>query len=105
YELGEGINKDEKKAFELIKQLAEKEDPNAQHKLGYYYEKGIGTEIDIKKAVELYQIAADSNKCNQAVKSLDDLLFLINKMFKLGVDHHHYHHHHHHHHHYHHLHP
>ena len=33
YEKGTGVDKDEKKAFELIKELAEKEDSDAQSKL------------------------------------------------------------------------
>src|ERR1051325_11122626 len=58
YQLGQGICKNEKKAFELMKNLAEKSDYlNAQFRLGYY--KGIGTEINKSKAFELYKMAAD----------------------------------------------
>jgi hypothetical protein len=62
YQLGKGVDKDEKKAFELVKYLAEKEyDLDAQFKLGYYYDKGIGTEINKSRALELYEIAAKKN--------------------------------------------
>jgi TPR repeat protein len=46
-------------AFELSKKLADKEIPNAIDKLGYCYEEGIGTDINLQKAFELYQKAAD----------------------------------------------
>ncbi|UZO01302.1 uncharacterized protein OCT59_012403 [Rhizophagus irregularis] len=57
--LGDGVNEDKKKAFELMKGLAKKDDVNAQFKLGYYYNEGIGTEINKSKAFELYSIAAE----------------------------------------------
>src|SRR5437016_2970851 len=61
YILGEGINQDEKKAFELIKNLAEEEEYlNAQFQPGYYYDKRFGTKIDKSKAFELFKIAAKS---------------------------------------------
>jgi TPR repeat protein len=50
--LGEGVGKDEKKAFELMKDLAKKDVVDAQFKLGFYYGVGIGTEINKSKAFE-----------------------------------------------------
>ena len=61
YESGEGsIYKDEEKAFEIMRNLAEKEKEysDAQFQLGYYYDKGIGTKVNKSKAFELYKIAA-----------------------------------------------
>ncbi|GBB89765.1 hypothetical protein RclHR1_16560006 [Rhizophagus clarus] len=78
YQNGIGIEKDEKKAVELYKKAskAEKGDSwsyvnlnykkiisqeylNAQFRLAYCYDKGIGIEIDKIKAFELYNIAAE----------------------------------------------
>src|SRR6266542_78278 len=58
--MGEGVEKDEIKAFEYFKKLAEKDDAEAQFKLGYCYYKGIGIEINKEKSVELYKIAAEN---------------------------------------------
>jgi len=62
YELGEGVDKDEKKAFKLLEELAEKDDVNArcaQCKLGDFYSKGIGTDVNKSKAFYLYKVAAN----------------------------------------------
>jgi TPR repeat protein len=55
----EGDNKDYKKAFELFKQLAEKEYSRGISMLGYCYFNGIGTNVDNQKAFELYKKAAN----------------------------------------------
>ncbi|CAB4397270.1 unnamed protein product [Rhizophagus irregularis] len=68
YELG-----DKRKAFDIVKELADKGYANAQHRLGYYYEKGIGTHINILKARELYTMAV-INENVEALKSLNDLI-------------------------------
>ncbi|RGB22576.1 hypothetical protein C1646_634073, partial [Rhizophagus diaphanus] len=65
--------RDKRKAFDIVKELADKGDENAQHRLGYYYEKGIGTHINILKARELYTMAV-INKNVEALKSLNDLI-------------------------------
>ncbi|GBC10323.1 hypothetical protein RclHR1_09520008 [Rhizophagus clarus] len=52
------------KAFELIKKIAEKGNPNAIDKLGYCYELGIGIDADVNKAFELYQKSADFGNSN-----------------------------------------
>ena len=65
YLLGRGVKKNEKKAFELAKKGAEleKEDnAGCLTMLAYYYESGIGTEIDLKKAFQCYKEAAKSGE-------------------------------------------
>ncbi|GBC21945.2 kinase-like domain-containing protein [Rhizophagus irregularis DAOM 181602=DAOM 197198] len=52
-------NKDYKKAFEIFKQLAEKNYLRGISMLGYCYFNGIGTNINNKKALELYKQAAN----------------------------------------------
>ncbi|GBC06383.1 hypothetical protein RclHR1_00680027 [Rhizophagus clarus] len=62
YILGKGVESNQinrNKAFELSKKLAEEGIPNAINKLGYCYEKGIGTYADWQKAFEFYQKAAE----------------------------------------------
>lgn len=59
YYNGEGVIKNEKKAFELYK-VAEKENNEyAQHNLGVCYKNGIGVSRDEKKAAEWYIKAAN----------------------------------------------
>ncbi|GBC04391.1 hypothetical protein RclHR1_05660006 [Rhizophagus clarus] len=59
YKNGDDLNnKDHKKAFEIFKQLAEKEYSRGISMLGYYYFNGIGTDVDKQKAFELYKKAA-----------------------------------------------
>ena len=41
YYLGEGVEKDETKAFYMFRELAEKEEPMAQHNMGCFYEEGL----------------------------------------------------------------
>jgi TPR repeat protein len=52
-----------------MKDLAGKGVVNAQCKLGYYYTKGIGTEINKSKAFELYKVATEKGN-NKAPYSL-----------------------------------
>ena len=59
---GNGVKKDEVKAFEWYKKSAEQEDSDAQNKLGLYYENGTGTEKDLEKAFYWYQKAAEKQK-------------------------------------------
>ncbi|RGB35810.1 hypothetical protein C1646_758914, partial [Rhizophagus diaphanus] len=59
YQLGHGVRKDIRKAFELYKRSAEQEYINAQSQLIYYYGYGLGTEINRVKAFELVKIIAD----------------------------------------------
>jgi uncharacterized caspase-like protein len=47
------------KAFAMFTEAADKGDPEAMFELGKLYEKGIGTNQDVAKALSLYQKAAD----------------------------------------------
>ncbi|GBB84023.1 hypothetical protein RclHR1_10670005 [Rhizophagus clarus] len=58
------FEKDYNKAFEISKKLSEKNYPCGINRLGYCYEKGIGTEIDNQKTFELYKTAADLGNAN-----------------------------------------
>jgi uncharacterized protein len=49
-------------AFAAVTPLAEQGVPRAQVILGFFYERGIGTEVDAAKAVEWYQKGADQNQ-------------------------------------------
>lgn len=52
---------DQKKAFDLFQQAADKQFVRAHYNLGLLYEKGWGIEQNYAKAVEHYQIAAKAN--------------------------------------------
>jgi uncharacterized caspase-like protein len=60
------------KAFDLFTRAAEKGDPEAMFELGKLYEKGIGTEQDVARALALYQKAADLGFAD----AINDLGFL-----------------------------
>ncbi len=60
------------KAFEMFKAAADKGDPEAMFELGKLYEKGIGTEQDVKAAIALYQKSADLGFAD----AINDLGFL-----------------------------
>ena len=59
-------------AFNLIAELADEEYPEALCDLGQFYEHGIGTKKDRKKAKELYQKSMDSG-VHRAKKHYDRL--------------------------------
>ncbi|GBB83818.1 hypothetical protein RclHR1_10490002 [Rhizophagus clarus] len=67
----------DRKAFELIKKLAEEDYVDAQYKLGNCYEKGIGTETNKIKAFEFYKIAADKGNIEAQYK--------LSLLYKSGV--------------------
>ena len=46
-------------AFQIIYRASLKQYPSAERRLGFFYEKGIGTGIDYSKAFVLYQSAAN----------------------------------------------
>jgi TPR repeat protein len=50
---------DYKKAFEIMKPLAEQGDVELQHNVGFFYQSGQGTTKDNKKAVKMYRLAAE----------------------------------------------
>lgn len=60
YYLGEGVEKDETKAFYMFKELAEKENSMAQHNMGCFYEKGLCNQPqNYRMALEWFKKAAD----------------------------------------------
>ncbi|HVT62166.1 MAG TPA: tetratricopeptide repeat protein, partial [Legionellaceae bacterium] len=66
------VAKDEKKAVELITSAVEKGHARSQYNLARMYEKGCGVEMDMDKAIEWYQKAAD-NGDKSAEKKLKKL--------------------------------
>lgn len=60
------------RAFALFTEAADKGDPEAMFELGKLYEKGIGTDQDVGKALGLYQKAADLGFAD----AINDLGFL-----------------------------
>ncbi|GBB97477.1 hypothetical protein RclHR1_00030034 [Rhizophagus clarus] len=80
--LDEGVIKDEKIAFDIVEELAEKEYSNAQNRLGYCYEKGIGTDANIMKALELYIKSAERGSAN-AVENYESLLYQFSEKLKM----------------------
>jgi hypothetical protein len=60
------------KAFELFTRAAGNGDPEAMFELGKLYEKGIGTEQDFARAIDLYQKSADLGFAD----AINDLGFL-----------------------------
>src|SRR5688572_32188909 len=79
YELGNGIEKDEFKAFEYYKKSAENGYIEAKFYLGYCYVNGIGTEINKEKGFELFNEAAGKrvndtrNFFNESDDKIDDI--------------------------------
>jgi TPR repeat protein len=51
--------KNEQRAFQLVKEAADKELPRAQYTLGYFYEGGIGVEKNMDLAFKFYYQAAE----------------------------------------------
>ncbi|GBB92337.1 hypothetical protein RclHR1_00020040 [Rhizophagus clarus] len=79
YKDGNGVNKDEVKAFEWLKKSAEQDYKHAQCKLGSFYEKGIGTEKNIEKAIYWYRKAAE-NGSKHAIYNLSLCYQYINNV-------------------------
>ncbi|NNP67413.1 tetratricopeptide repeat protein [Acinetobacter sp. Ac_5812] len=50
-----------KGAFSILEKLVEKNDDFAKNEMGFFYEKGIFVEKDIKKAIKLYAEAGNNN--------------------------------------------
>src|SRR5207248_9372860 len=96
YELGNGVDKDEIKAFGYYKKSAENGYMCAIFQLGYCYVNGIGIEIDKEKGFELYNEAAGSNfqdNFEEIVNGLDKVNYWYHKaaeadnkfaLYKLG---------------------
>lgn len=58
FEHGNGVNKDDLKALEYIKEAAKLNDERAQYELGIHYEKGILLKRDIDKAEYWLKLSA-----------------------------------------------
>lgn len=54
-------NKNYKKAFNILEKLVAKNDDFAKNEMGFFYEKGIFVERDIKKAIKFYAEAGNNN--------------------------------------------
>lgn len=72
---GEGVPKDEVKAFELLREAATLNNIDAQYYLGLAYENGKGVTKDLSKAWEWYQLSANKGHLPalQAKKMLQPL--------------------------------
>ncbi|CAI2175334.1 5433_t:CDS:2 [Funneliformis geosporum] len=100
YELGNGVIKDEFKAFDYYQKSAKQGDLSAKFQLGYCYINGIGTEVDKEKGYELYDEAAgkkDGNDDNlkndldeanywyhQAVDGNKVALYRLGELYEIG---------------------
>ena len=49
-------------AFQLVKEAADRQLARAQYTLGYFYEGGIGTYINMDLAFKYYELAASQGK-------------------------------------------
>ena len=76
YADGEGVEKDEKKAFYWFSMGADESDPRAVDALGRCYQLGFGVEKDEVRAAELYRRAADSgyDPAAEALKRVEERL-------------------------------
>lgn len=76
YESGQGIQKNDTKAFEWYKKAATQGNPSAQFNLGVMYLEGRGTEKDDDKAFESFSMAA--------IQGLDVAQFNLGVMYTEG---------------------
>lgn len=72
YQTGQGVTKDEKKAFELIKRSADQGFNKAQNNLGDCYRFGEGVEVDFQEAIKMYILAAQQKNIGAHI-SLGDM--------------------------------
>jgi TPR repeat protein len=70
---GEGVEKNDSKAFGLLHSAAMKGLRAAQFDLGYLWETGLGTEVNITNAYVWYSIAAIEDTTNQSAEARDRL--------------------------------
>lgn len=69
YQNGEGVARDQKKAFELYQKAAESRIVEAHVRLGDLYFNGHGTEIDDRLALERYTYAAERGDAEAQCKA------------------------------------
>ncbi len=70
YLYGKGVEKDEKKAFEMLKSSVEFGDAEAMYKLAMLYKNGIGCEVDMEYYRVLMRMAAENG--NRDAKEIVD---------------------------------
>ena len=78
------VKKDEKLAFELIKESYDKGRIESAYELGNYYIEGVCVEKDIKKAYEYYKKAADYSNHLKATKQL--YVLIVNSNYTLATE-------------------
>ena len=54
-----GLDKNYLEALSWYLKAADQQWPDAEYRLGYMYERGLGTKVDLQRAVSLYSSAAD----------------------------------------------
>lgn len=69
------IKKDEKKSFEWMEKASNAGSIPATTGLGYYYQKGFGTDADEAKGFELYQKAADCGDASAMTHLAEDYIW------------------------------
>jgi TPR repeat protein len=74
YYIGDGVPKDEMRAFERFSKAAEKGHEEAEEALGVFYERGIAVEKNYEKAAEWYQRAAEKGSADASL-NLGNLYF------------------------------
>src|SRR4051812_41261637 len=82
--LGNGVEKNEIKAFEWYNKSAEQGYFSAKFQLGYCHVNGIGTEVNKEKGFELYDEASGKKKINTQinVNDLDNDSEKVNYWYK-----------------------
>ncbi|CAI2176732.1 11149_t:CDS:1, partial [Funneliformis geosporum] len=83
YEFGNGVEKNEFKAFDFYKKSAENGFEEAKFYLGYCYINGIGTEINKEIGFKLYKEAAKINDSNMELlyEDYDKIVNNLEKVF------------------------
>jgi TPR repeat protein len=76
---GDGVEKDERKGFELMSQAAEKRHVQAMANLGFLYSAGIGTPVDHSAAAQWFRLASEQNHAVSQL-NLARLLLAVDKL-------------------------
>ncbi|KAF0546092.1 calmodulin-dependent protein kinase [Gigaspora margarita] len=83
YERGNGIKKDEQKAFKLYRKAADMNHAEGTIKVGNYYERGIAIEKDKNKAGEYYRKAAYCYERGNGIKNDEQKAF---ELYRIAAD-------------------
>ena len=86
YYYGEGIPKDVNQSFYFRKKAADSGDREALADLAWMYEKGEGTGKNIQKALECYQLVAQSTMSIHAVYGMARMYDLLGNFIKKRLD-------------------